>query len=49
VAVTCSIGVSGRPHPLVMDTASLVHEADRALYRAKRTGRNRVCLEPAAV
>lgn len=40
---TLSIGVAAR-EPLTANPASLVREADRALYHAKRTSRNRVCL-----
>jgi diguanylate cyclase (GGDEF)-like protein len=43
LAVTMSVGVSasGRHEPF--DYESLFAEADAALYRAKRTGRDRVC------
>lgn len=40
---TLSIGVAAR-EPQTSDPASLVREADRALYHAKRTTRNCVCL-----
>ncbi len=41
--VTLSIGVSSFPED-TRKTADLVAFADEALYQAKRTGRNRVCL-----
>lgn len=40
---TLSIGVASR-EPSTADADHLVREADRALYYAKRTSRNRVCL-----
>jgi len=43
--VTISIGVSGidpRLHPMDAGYPQLIMDADRAMYRAKRTGRNRV-------
>jgi diguanylate cyclase (GGDEF)-like protein len=39
--VTCSIGVASCPRHAV-DAHALVELADRAMYRAKREGRNRV-------
>ena len=40
--VTVSVGVASYPSPSVDSPESLVREADRALYRAKQAGRNRV-------
>jgi len=41
--VTISIGISGFPAD-GQDTRGLIEKADQALYQAKETGRNRVCL-----
>lgn len=41
--LTVSMGISGFPED-AEDTEGLIDCADRALYRAKLTGRNRVCL-----
>ncbi len=45
IRVTISIGIAFFPEH-GKDLTSLVARADRALYRAKETGRNRVCIEP---
>jgi diguanylate cyclase len=42
VQVTCSLGVASCG-PRMASLDRLIREADSALYRAKRTGRNRVC------
>ena len=44
LSVTTSLGVSSYPAAHVHTTDELVRAADEALYRAKRDGRNRVCL-----
>jgi diguanylate cyclase (GGDEF)-like protein len=44
LVVTCSIGVSCRPAPTLLDSDDLVRDADQALYRAKDAGRDRVCV-----
>lgn len=44
-AVTLSIGVAACPNP-PCDVTALIEAADRALYRAKETGRDRVELAP---
>ncbi|BFU45353.1 GGDEF domain-containing protein [Krasilnikovia sp. MM14-A1004] len=42
ISVTASVGVAGTPSRTTVDPARLIAEADRALYRAKRDGRDRV-------
>jgi diguanylate cyclase (GGDEF)-like protein/putative nucleotidyltransferase with HDIG domain len=48
IALTLSIGVATSEDPRARSESELVKLADAALYRAKRSGRNRVCmaLEP---
>jgi diguanylate cyclase (GGDEF)-like protein len=44
--VTCSIGVATYPELVCERAEQLVDAADRALYVAKSSGRNRVCVHP---
>ncbi len=41
--VTISIGIAGLPFD-AQDADGLIYKADRALYQAKRAGKNRVCI-----
>jgi diguanylate cyclase (GGDEF)-like protein len=41
LTITCSLGVAA--YDEAMPTEDLIHQADEALYRAKRMGRNCVC------
>jgi diguanylate cyclase (GGDEF)-like protein len=43
LAITVSIGVA-EPDEIGIDPDEVIRAADQALYRAKRTGRNRVCV-----
>jgi diguanylate cyclase (GGDEF)-like protein len=43
--VTISVGVAALPEAQVNSPQELIAECDEALYEAKRTGRNRVCLK----
>jgi diguanylate cyclase (GGDEF)-like protein len=50
VAVTMSFGVGASAYGEVFDYSAVFKQADEALYRAKRNGRDQVCLsEPAPV
>ena len=46
--MTISLGVATAPPGTTSSPEGLVAEADEALYRAKRAGRNRVVSEPGA-
>jgi diguanylate cyclase (GGDEF)-like protein len=42
LAVTASLGIAAYPESKAQTGEDLVRRADRALYRAKKTGKNRV-------
>ena len=42
--MTASLGVSGFPDPGIKDTKGIIRFADKALYRAKQIGKNRVVI-----
>jgi diguanylate cyclase (GGDEF)-like protein len=44
IPVTISLGIASVPDPGIGDHAAFLAAADKALYEAKRTGRNRVCV-----
>ena len=44
IPVTISLGIASVPDTGINDHSSFLAAADKALYEAKRTGRNRVCL-----
>jgi diguanylate cyclase (GGDEF)-like protein len=43
IPVTISVGVASLPNVTAEDPVTLIASADKALYAAKRKGRNRVC------
>jgi diguanylate cyclase (GGDEF)-like protein len=47
IPVTISVGVAHMPDPGVQSASDLVALADETMYRAKRGGRNRVCVREA--
>lgn len=47
IPITLSFGVAASSNGRLQDASALVNEADKALYRAKENGRNRVEVAPA--
>jgi len=46
IQITASIGLATCEEGCTIFTANLVKQADQALYQAKRTGKNKVCMFP---
>jgi diguanylate cyclase (GGDEF)-like protein len=44
LTITMSVGIADTLSPAARDVPSLIHEADRALYLAKRAGKNRAVI-----
>jgi two-component system, cell cycle response regulator len=44
IPVTISLGIAAIPDTAIVDHAQFLAASDKALYEAKRSGRNRVCL-----
>jgi len=44
IPVTISLGIAAVPDTAIVDHSAFLAAADKALYEAKRTGRNRVCV-----
>ncbi len=44
IPVTISLGLATLPDPAIADSSELIRAADEALYKSKKTGRNRVTL-----
>jgi diguanylate cyclase (GGDEF)-like protein len=42
LSVTASFGIASYPESKAVDGEDLIRRADKALYRAKKTGKNRV-------
>jgi two-component system cell cycle response regulator len=49
IRMTASIGLATCQEGSSIFTSNLVKQADRALYQAKRTGKNKVCVYPAGL